>query len=69
MLEQSWKTSKYGCNLTYMNTNENSLNFDHLSGCFEKQLHLARKDLQDLRTDNSEELMRNDSLEQNVESL
>ena len=28
MLEQSWNTYKYGCNLTYKNTNESSLNFD-----------------------------------------
>ena len=35
-------------------------NFDQLSGFFEKQLHLARQDLQDLPTDISETLMRND---------
>ena len=28
MLEQSWNTYKYGCNLPNMNTNESSLNFD-----------------------------------------
>ena len=65
MLEQSWNTYKYGCNLTYMNTNESSLNFDYLSGFVDKQLQLARRDLQDLRTDILETLMRNDSHERN----
>ena len=36
-----------------------------MSGFVEKQLHLARQDLQDLRTDISETLMRYDSLERN----
>ena len=48
-----------------MNTNESSLNFDYLSGFVDKQLQLARQDLQDLRTDISETLMRNDSHERN----
>ena len=65
MLEQSWNAYKYGSNLTYMNTNESSLNFDYLSGFVDKQLQLARQDLQDLRTDISETLMRNDSHERN----
>ena len=45
MLEQSWNTYKYGCNLTYMNTDENSLNFDYLTGFVEEELHLARQHL------------------------
>ena len=65
MLEQSWNTDKYGCNLIYIITNESSLNFDYLSGFVEKELHLARQDLQELRTDFSETLMRNYSLERN----
>ena len=65
MLEQSWKTYKDGCNLTYMNTNESSLNFDYLSEFVDKQLHHARQDLQDLRTEISETLMRKNSLERN----
>ena len=65
ILEQSWNTYKYGCNLTYMNTKKSSLNFDYLTGFVDKQLQLARQDLQDLRTDISETLMRNDSHERN----
>ena len=48
-----------------MNTNEILFHFDYLSKFAEKQFYRARQDLQNLRTDISETLMKNYSLERN----
>ena len=65
ILEQSLKTFIYRFNLTYLNTKEILFHFDYLSRFAEKQFYLARQDLQNLRTDISETLMKNDSFERN----
>ena len=61
ILEQSCQKYQFGCNLTFMNTNEKLFDFQHLTGFTSEQLQLARLDLTNLRKEVSDTLLTNET--------
>ena len=61
ILEQSWQKYQYGCNLTFMNTNEKLLDFQLSSKFTSKHLQLADLDLAKLRKKVSDTLLMNET--------
>ena len=58
-LEESWFSYKFGCNLTYMNTSESTLNYDYFAEYVQNQLQVADLDTGNLKDEIAQTLTAN----------